>query len=371
MGFFDNLRKQAASQFVEILEWLDDSSDSLVHRLPVYDQQIKMGAKLIVRENQQALFINEGRAADLFRPGTHTVSTRNVPVLAALKGWKYGFRSPFKAEVYFFNTRLFPDLKWGTSQPVMMRDAEFGMIRLRAHGTFALRVADAKKLFSEIVGTRGLTTTEEITGQLRSIIVTRFSDTVAESKIPALDLAAHLDELSELGAKAIGPQAASFGLELSRFFVESLSLPEEVQGAIDQRTRLGVMGDRIPQFARMQAAEAITIAAGASGGAAGAGVGLGAGMAIGQTMAGAMPPLMEPAGPSPVAPPRWTINIEGRNFGPYSEQALGEMIRTGQADPATLAWRPGASAWAPLSSYDELKVWMPEAPPARPEVPEK
>ena len=154
MGFFDNLRKQAGSQFIEIIEWLDESGDSLVHRFAVYNQEIKMGAKLTVRENQQALVVNEGKATDLFAPGLHTIATRNLPVLASLKGWKYGFRSPFKAEVYFFNTRVIADLKWGTVQPVMMRDAEFGMIRLRAHGTWAMRIVEPKTFFSTIVGTR-------------------------------------------------------------------------------------------------------------------------------------------------------------------------------------------------------------------------
>ena len=176
MGFFDNLRKQTAAQFIEIIEWLDESGDSLVFRFPVYDQEIKMGAQLIVRENQLALVVNEGKATDLFAPGLHTIATRNLPVLAALRGWKYGFRSPFKAEVYFFSTRVFTDLKWGTVQPVMMRDAEFGMIRLRAHGTWAMRIVEPKIFFATIVGTRGLTTTEEITGQLRSGILTRLSE---------------------------------------------------------------------------------------------------------------------------------------------------------------------------------------------------
>src|SRR5438105_607629 len=168
MGFFDNLRKQAASQFIEIIEWLDDSSDTLVYRFPVYNQEIKMNAQLIVRENQQALFINEGKAADLFTPGRYQLATQNMPILTTLRGWKYGFQSPFKAEVYFFNTRLFTDLKWGTANPVMMRDKDFGMIRIRAFGSYAMKIADAKSFFKGIVGTQSLTTTSDILGQLRS-----------------------------------------------------------------------------------------------------------------------------------------------------------------------------------------------------------
>jgi len=187
MGLLDNLKQQIGSQFIEILQWLDDTNDSLVYRFPVYNQEIKMNAQLTVRENQVALLINEGRAADLFSPGRYQLTTQNMPILTTLRGWKYGFQSPFKAEVYFFNTRLFTDLKWGTTNPVMMRDAEFGMIRLRAFGTYAMKIADAKAFFAAIVGTAGLTTTDEITGQLRSTILSRLSDAIAESKIAALD----------------------------------------------------------------------------------------------------------------------------------------------------------------------------------------
>ena len=202
MGFFDNLKSEAKSQFIEIIEWLDQTDDTMVWRFPVYNQEIKMGAQLIVRENQAALFVNEGKAADLFAPGRYELSTQNVPILTTLRGWKYGFQSPFKAEVYFFNTRIFTDLKWGTSNPVMMRDAEFGMIRIRAFGTYALRISDPKEFFKTVVGTQGLTTTEDILGQLRSTIISNLSDIVAESKIAALDLASSYRELSTLAERA-------------------------------------------------------------------------------------------------------------------------------------------------------------------------
>ena len=156
MGFFDHLKTEAKTQFIEIIQWLDESSDTLVYRFPVYNQEIKMGAQLTVRENQVALFINEGKAADLFTPGRYELTTQTIPILTALRGWKYGFASPFKAEVYFFNTRLFTDLKWGTTNPVMMRDKDFGMIRLRAFGTYAMRISDPKEFFRTVVGTQGL-----------------------------------------------------------------------------------------------------------------------------------------------------------------------------------------------------------------------
>ena len=257
MGLMDNIRKQIGSQFIEILEWLDDTTDTLVWRFPVYNQEIKMGAQLVVRENQVALFVNEGKAADLFTPGRYEIQTQNVPILTTLRGWKYGFESPFKAEVDFFNTRLFADLKWGTTNPVMMRDAEFGMIRLRAFGTYAMRIADAKKFFESVVGTRGLTNTDEITGQLRSIVLSRLSDAIAEAKVPALDLAAHYDELSSAGRTVLAPEFSSFGLELARFFIENISLPEEVEKAIDQRAKIGVFGDRFADIGKTYGVERV------------------------------------------------------------------------------------------------------------------
>lgn len=378
MGLMDNIKKQLGSQFIEIIEWLDDTTDSLVWRFPVYNQEIKMGAQLIVRENQVALFVNEGKAADLFTPGRYEIQTQNVPILTTLRGWKYGFQSPFKAEVYFFNTRMFTDLKWGTTNPVMMRDTEFGMIRLRAFGTYAMRIADAKTFFQSIVGTRGLTSTDEVTGQLRSTILSRLSDALAESKIAALDLAAHYDELSVAGRGVLSPEFAGFGLELSRFFIENISLPEEVEKAIDQRSKLGVLGDRMQQYTQMQAAEAIGTAAANPGGLAGAGVGIGAGVAMGQMMGSAMsaasgaaapPPAGIGAPPPPAAGPRWSLTVDGKTYGPYTDEALRTMVAAGQVLPSTLAWSPGASGWAPLSSYPGFGGGTSAAPPPPPPAP--
>jgi membrane protease subunit (stomatin/prohibitin family) len=375
MGLMDNLRKQVGSQFIEILEWLDDSRDALVYRFPVYNQEIKMGAQLVVRENQQALFVNEGKAADLFGPGTYTLSTQNVPILTTLRGWKYGFQSPFKAEVYFFNTRLFTDLKWGTANPVMMRDAEFGMIRLRAYGTYAMKVADAKKFFEAVVGTRGLTATDEITGQLRSIVLSRLSDAIAEAKVPALDLAAHYDELSTAGRQILAGEFAGFGLELSRFVIENVSLPEEVERAIDQRSKLGVLGDRMQQYTQLQAADAIGKAAENPGGLAGAGVGVGAGVAMGQMMgqamagAGAGASAAPGASPAPPPPPaaaaRWSLAVEGKTYGPYTDEQLRTMLAHGQVAHGTPCWRPGAAGWAAVETYAELAGAVPPPPPPR------
>ncbi len=367
MGLFDALR----TQFIEVVQWLDESADTLVYRFPVHGQEIKMGAQLTVRENQVALFINEGQAAaDLFTPGRYQLSTQNLPILTKLRSWKYGFESPFKAEVYFFNTRLFTDLKWGTSNPVMMRDADFGMIRLRAFGTYAMRIADAKVFFKSIVGTRGLTTTEDILGQLRSTILSKLSDAIAEAHIAALDLASQYNELSAVAIKVLQPEFGAYGLELSRFFIENISLPEEVEAAIDQRTKLGVLGDRMQQYTQLQTADAIKAAAANPGGIAGAGAGLGAGLAIG----GAMGQAFNTNAPAPppssgAAAARWSIAIDGKTFGPYTDDAVRTMVKSGQIPPTANAWHPGAAGWAPLTTFADLDLGM--APPPPPPPPPK
>jgi membrane protease subunit (stomatin/prohibitin family) len=382
MGLLDNLRQQVSSQWIEIIEWLDQSTDTMVYRFPVYNQEIKMGAQLVVRENQAALFINEGKAADLFTPGRYQLTTQNIPILTDLRGWKYGFQSPFKAEVYFFNTRLFTDLKWGTPNPVMMRDTDFGMIRIRAFGTYAMKISDPKAFFNSIVGTRGLTTTDEILGQLRSTIVSRFSDALAESKIPALDLAANYDKISQNSQAVLDPEFGNYGLSLARFFVENISLPEEVEAAIDQRSRLGVLGDHLGQYAQLQTAEAIRDAANNPGGLAGAGAGIGAGFAVGNMMgnalsnasAGSAPPpppgsAAPPPPPAAVSAPRWSIAIEGKTYGPYTDDAMRSMLQSGQITVATMAWHPGAAAWAQVDSFTELGGGgsaMPLPPPPAP-----
>ena len=376
MGFLDNLKNQFGSQFIEIIEWLDESNDTLVYRFPVYNQEIKMGAQLIVRENQVALFINEGQAADLFTPGRYELSTENIPIMTTLRGWKYGFQSPFKAEVYFFNTRLFTDLKWGTSNPVMMRDAEFGMIRMRAFGTYAMKVSDPKAFFQTIVGTQGLTTTDDILGQLRSTILSKLSDAIASAKIAALDLAQNYDELAAVAKQVLAPEFASYGLDLAKFYVENISLPEEVEAAIDQRTKLGVLGDKMQQYTQLQAADSIKIAAANPGGLASAGAGIGAGMAIGNAMGGAFTQSQQPSHAAPPPPPgggasapqaaRWSIAIDGKTYGPYTDDALRAMVASGQVAGSTQAWRPGASGWAPLESYSEFEGHGGHMPPPPP-----
>ena len=285
MGILDRL--SPTSQFIEVIEWLDDSPNTLLYRFPVKDQEIKNGAQLIVRESQAAVFVHEGQIADQFPPGRYTIDGGNTPILSKLGAWKYGFNSPFKAEVYFVNTRQFTDLKWGTPNPVMMRDADFGMVRLRAFGIYSMRVADPQAFIKEIAGTSGRFVTEDVEGQLKRTLVSGFSDALGESKIAALDLASNYDELGKFIRLKLNEEFKTFGLELTKFVIENISLPQEVEAAMDKRTSMGVIGD-VGRYAQFQAADAMRDAAQNPGGGAGTGVGLGAGFALGNAMAGAM-----------------------------------------------------------------------------------
>lgn len=289
MGILDAIR----SQFIEVIEWLDDSGNTLLYRFPVHDQEIKNGARLTVRESQTAVFVYQGQIADVFPPGLYTINGGNTPILTKLGAWKYGFNSPFKAEVYFVNTKQFTDLKWGTPNPVMMRDADFGMVRLRAFGIYSMRVADPSTFIREIAGTNAHFVTEDIEGQLKRTLVSGFSDALAESKIAALDLASNYDELSKFTGSKLNGEFHAFGLELTKFIVENISLPPEVEMAMDKRTSMGVIGD-VERYAQFQAADAMRDAAQNSSGGAGTGAGLGAGFAIGNAMAGAMTNAMNP-----------------------------------------------------------------------------
>ncbi|HEX3026542.1 MAG TPA: SPFH domain-containing protein [Clostridia bacterium] len=268
------------SQFIEVIEWVDDSQDTMVYRFPVENKEIKMGAKLTVRESQLAIFVNEGKAADVFSPGLYTLETNNLPILTKLRSWPYGFNSPFKAEVYFFNTRQYTDQKWGTENPIMLRDAEFGMLRLRGFGIYSFRISNPLVFLQQISGTNGLFDTQSITGQLKRVIVSGLTDLLGELKIPALDLASNYDEISEQVQAKLSPKFEAMGLTLVSFYVENISLPEEVEKTLDTRTQMGMLGN-LQQYAQFQAANSIPDAAKNPGGLAGAGIGLGAGAVMG------------------------------------------------------------------------------------------
>ena len=280
MGLMDFIK----NQLIDVIEWTDESKDTMVWRYPRGDNEIKMGAQLTVRESQAAVFVNEGKIADVFAPGRHKLSTENMPVLTTLKSWYHGFNSPFKCEVYFVNTKQFTDQKWGTPNPIMVRDAEFGPVRLRAFGIYSFKVSDPALFLKEVFGTNQQFSTEEIAGQLKKSLVSGIADIIGESRIPILDLAANYDEFGKLAMSRLQERFLPLGLSLQSFFIENISLPEEVEKVLDKRSSMGILGN-LNAYTQYQSAEAIRDAAkNEGGGLAGAGIGLGAGVMMGNVM---------------------------------------------------------------------------------------
>ena len=297
MGLMDYLK----TQLLEIIQWQDDSRDVISWRFPDQDKEIKRGAQLIVRESQAAQFIYLGQFGDTFGPGKHTLVTENIPILATLKGWKYGFESPFKADVYFVNTRVFTGNKWGTSNPVMLRDPDFGIVRARAFGTYDFHVVDVKTFLREVAGTDDNFRIEEFADTMRSRVVSVFTDALASAKVPVLDVAARYAELGEALLPVINPAiTAKYGIEIPSFIVENISLPPEVEQAIDKRSTMAAIGN-LNDYVKLQMAEAIGRGE-AGGGMAGTAAQLGAGLAMGQQMAQALttPQTTTPAVPPPL-----------------------------------------------------------------------
>jgi membrane protease subunit (stomatin/prohibitin family) len=372
MGLFDKIR----GEFIDIIEWTDSSNDTMVYRFERYGNEIKYGAKLTVRESQVAVFVNEGQIADVFQPGMYTLETQNVPLLSTLQGWKYGLSSPFKAEVYFVNTRRFTDLKWGTKNPVMMRDKDFGVVRLRAFGTYEVRVKDSPTFLKEIVGTDDRFRTDEVAEQLRNILVSKFTNMVGSANIPVLDLAGNYDQLGKLLTDRIGPDFAQYGLELTKILVENISLPPEVEAAMDKRTSMGVVGD-LGRYAQFQAAEAMPAAAANPGGMMGAGMGIGLGAAVGQQMAGVFQhqgaaPGAAPA-PAPAAPPpplpqskSFYVAVNGQQQGPFDMSTLLQHAQAGQLARETLVWTQGMANWTAAGQVSELAQLFAAMPPPLP-----
>jgi membrane protease subunit (stomatin/prohibitin family) len=364
MSIWDKLK----GELIDIVEWLDQDRETIVYRFQRYDNEIKNGAKLVVREGQVAAFVNEGQLADVFNPGTHTLETSNLPILATLKGWKYGFSSPFKAEVYFVSTRIFTDRKWGTKNPIMLRDPEFGPMRLRAFGTFAIRVFDVPTFLRQIVGTDQRFTVEEIGEQLRDMLVARFADALGEAKIPALDLAAHQDELGKVLIGRVNPDFQAMGMEVASLVVENISLPPEVEAMLDKRTSMGVIGN-LDAYTKFQAAQAMEKAAENPSGMAGMGAGMGAGFAMANQMAGAMSgagaaqQVTPPPIPSAVS---FFVAINGQQQGPMDLPTLKLRAESGQLTRETLVWKQGMPNWTAAGEVAELKGFFDNVPPPLP-----
>ncbi|MFK5894520.1 MAG: SPFH domain-containing protein [Pseudomonadota bacterium] len=378
MGLFDFI----TSELIDIIEWMDGDKGTLVHRYERHDNEIKNGAQLIVREGQVAVFVNEGEAqqrvdmksfepADVFTPGTYTLETANLPVLSTLKGWKHGFDSPFKAEVYFFNTTRFTDQKWGTPNPIMLRDPEFGPVRIRAFGAYSLRIKDAPTLLRELVGTNAKFSVEDISDQLRNIIITRFTDVIGESKIPVLDLAANYDELGGFIMERISGDFEEYGLALTKLLISNISLPPAVEKALDKRTQMGVLGD-LGKYTQFQAAEAMEKAAENPGGMASEGLAMGAAMAMANQMGQSFQQPQQQAAPAAAAPPpppaqkTWHLAINGQTLGPYDMNALRQQVSGGQLKRETMVWSEGMSGWTAASQVAELSGLFGAMPPPPP-----
>jgi membrane protease subunit (stomatin/prohibitin family) len=375
MPFMDFLK----GQFIDVIEWTDDSRDTMVYRFERYGHEIKYGAKLTVREGQVAVFIHEGQLADIFTPGLYMLETNNMPIMTSLQHWDHGFASPFKSEIYFVNTNRFTDLKWGTKNPIMLRDPEFGPTRIRAFGTYTVKVADAGRFMTEIVGTDGEFTTDEVTFQIRNIIVQQFSQVVAGSGIPVLDMAANTGEFGKLVAGRISDTIDQYGLTLPELYIENISLPPAVEEALDRRTSMGVVGD-LDRYTRFQTAEAMRAAADAPGGSGmGEGLGMGMGMAMAgqfaQGLGGQQAQPHQPHQAAHAAPPPppvehvWHIAENGQTKGPFSRADLGRMAATGELTRQSFVWTQGQDGWKTADEVTELAQLFTVMPPPPPPPP--
>jgi membrane protease subunit (stomatin/prohibitin family) len=374
MGLFSKLM----NEFVDIIEWVDNTTNTLIWKFPRYDNEIKMGAKLTVRESQAAIFMNEGTIADIFGPGMYELTTQNMPIMSTLRGWKYGFNSPFKADVYFVSMRQFTNQKWGTQNPVMLRDAEFGPVRLRAFGSYNFAVSDPKVFLTQISATNPDFYTDDINEQLRNIAVSRGMDAIAQSKISVLDLTANYDVISKLITDKIQPDFAEMGLNLKKFLVENISLPPEVEAVLDKRSEMGIIGN-LGAYAQFQAANAIEESAqnsiGGNLGAAGMGLGVGAAMmgqignifqpnqvspsAGGQSTGPDVPP------PIPVAA-EYFVAVSGKSEGPFSMDQLSQMAFAQSFTSGSMVWKKGMSGWVAAGSVPDLADVLNNVPPPIP-----
>jgi membrane protease subunit (stomatin/prohibitin family) len=369
MGIMNKIR----GEFIDIIEWLDPTNNTMVHRFERYQNEIKNGAKLTVRESQVAIFINEGQLADIFKPGMHTLSTENLPILSTLKGWKYGFNSPFLAEVYFINTKQFTDLLWGTPNPIMLRDPEFGPIRIRANGNYTMKISDPGMFIKTIAGTDGNFTTESITNQLRNVAITRFTDAIGESKIPVLDMASNFDEISKFCENKMKSEFLEYGIELLKFLVASITLPENVEAALDKRTSMGIIGD-MSKFTQFEIGQSMEAAANnPAGGGAAAGMGMGMGFGMANNMMGQMGQAnQQQAQKSQTGPPpvpgavSYFVASGGQQTGPFDLSTLKQMAAQGQINRDTLVWKEGMAQWSGAGTQPDLSNLFGAIPPPLP-----
>ena len=368
--------KKLTGELIDIIQWLDDSNNTLVYRFERLNNEIKYGAKLTVREGQMAVFINEGQLADVYKPGMYTLTTQNMPILATLKGWKYGFESPFKAEVYFVSTRKFTDMKWGTPGPATMRDKEFGIVRATAFGIYTIRIKDPGIFIRDISGTEGRFTTDAIQENLRGKIGLRIKEVMPELGISIIDMEGKVSLIGNMLKERIGPDFEAMGLELCEVQVQDIGLPEEVEKAIDKRGAIAAIGN-LQAFTQYETANAIHDAATTPNSAAGAGMGLGAGFAMGGNMFGQMGAAQAAANAggaaaaSAMPPPlpaamAFHVAINGQQAGPFDMGTLQGQAGSGSLKRDSLVWKAGMAQWVKAGEVPELTALFASMPPPLP-----
>ncbi len=370
MGFWDRIKGQAGAQFLDVIQWLEQDQDTIVWRFPIYDQAITDQSKVIVREGQVAVFVSEGRLSEVFAPGTYTLDTANQPIMSFFKTIAYAMNNPYKGDILFVSTKQFTNNGWGTQNPFMMRDQEFGPVRVRAFGNYSFRVTDPAAFIRQIVGTDGLFTRDEITGQLKVKVTTSFITAIGAAGIPVLDLAANYQSVGDKVRDAMNPPfVEQYGISLTDFTVANISVPEEVEKALDTRSKMGILGN-LDAYTKLKAADAIGDAA-KNQGIGGMGAGLGVGLGVGQVMAGAMAGSMgagtfdpqtgmKPAGhaPAPAAAP--SFHYAGPSG--QSQGTADEIAAKVGADRVArhLVW---AAGWPQWKSWDEVPEIAGRVPP--------
>ena len=362
MGFFDKLK----GELIDVIEWSNQEPHVLVWKFPRYNNEIKNGAQLIVRPGQQAIFVHEGQTADVLAPGRYELDTNNIPILSTLQGWKHGFQSPFKCDIFFIGTRQATDLKWGTPNPIPLRDPDFGMIRIRGFGSYTLKVIDPKPLLEEMAGSQEQFDFSAVDTLLRSLIVQSFSEHVAESGIAAFDLAANYSEVAEGTREKVCERIDDeYGLEVTQLMLVNVSFPEEVEKAIDSRAAMGAIGN-MQQYQQYQLGNAMPeIARNPGGGTAADGMGLGMGLAMAGQMAGAVGTGQAGAAPPPVpASLGFHVATDGSTQGPFPASEL-----CGKITPETLGWSQGMDAWTPAVQVPQLAGLFATPPPPPPPPP--
>ncbi len=345
-------------EFIDVIDWLDDSDNTMVYRFERHNNEIKYGAKLTVRETQAAVFVNEGEIADVLGPGLYELETKNIPILSSLQHWDHLFNSPFKAEVYFCNLKRFTDLKWGTKNPIMLRDEEFGAVRLRAFGIYEIKIKDPKKFIQEIVGTDGHFTVEEISNQLRNIIISRFTSIVASSKIPVLDLAANYEQLSTYITQKIADEFDAYGIELTKVIIENISLPPAVEEALDKRTSMGMVGD-LSKYLEFQAAESMSNSKNGGGSSvASDAVAMGVGFAMAEKLSNSMGKKDNNTSHTPpqIKSEKIYYYAEGKKpIGPFSIDEFETFVKESKVTPSTLMWKVDMKDWQKAEEIEEMK----------------